>query len=135
MRDSGAISNPAIPIAARMLTLRDGDRDVPVEIRIFAPLLEADGSWGCGFEIGWPERPKEMTIYGVDAMQALVLALQAIGVQLYTSEYRIGKPVLGQAGQRLRLSGRLDPARSADRRRQEIFVKAEGPAGFPLARE
>ena len=74
-------------IASRTLTWRDGERDVPVEIRIFAPQLQPEGSWGCRFEIAWPDRPKDMTVYGFDRMQALVLALQTIGVQIYTSEY------------------------------------------------
>jgi hypothetical protein len=74
-------------IATRTLTWRDGERDVPVEIRIFAPQLGPEGSWACRFEIQWPDRPKEMTICGFDAIQALVLALQTIAVHVYTSEY------------------------------------------------
>src|SRR6476619_8392765 len=74
-------------VASRTLTWRDGRRDLPVEIRIFAPVLGPEGSWGCRFEVGWPSGPKEVTIYGADAMQALVLALQIIAVHIYTSEY------------------------------------------------
>ena len=74
-------------IANRTLIWRDGEREAPVDIRIYAPELGPEGSWGCRFEIAWPDRPKEMTVYGFDAMQALVLGLQTIGVQIYTSEY------------------------------------------------
>ena len=73
-------------IATRILKLhRDkGDADVPV--RIFSP-EESGNSWGCRYEIDWPERQKTGTAYGADAIQALELALRMIGTDLYTSSY------------------------------------------------
>jgi hypothetical protein len=85
-------------IATRVLKLRqpDGEREVP--IRIFAPEPDAN-SWICRFEIGWPEAPLRRYAGGVDAVQALHLALQMIGVLLYTSEYHeAGKLMFQESG-------------------------------------
>ena len=77
-------------IATRTLHLQHGERDVDVPIRIFAP--ETDGSaWSCGYEIDWPEGTRRSTVYGVDAVQALELALRTIGTEIYISEYHKSK--------------------------------------------
>lgn len=73
-------------IATRTLKLRSstGDRDVP--IIIFAP--ERDGpAWKCGYEIRWPERTWSSHAGGLDSTQALVLALQKIGIEIYYSDH------------------------------------------------
>jgi hypothetical protein len=63
--------------------MTDGEATVPV--RIFAP--EAiRGHWRCRCEIDWPGAPWVDQTYGFDAVQALVLALNGIGMELYTSE-------------------------------------------------
>jgi hypothetical protein len=73
-------------IASRTLTLRDAPGDASVEVSIFVP--EPDGgSWTCRYEIGWPHGKWESFGAGVDAMQALTIALQKIGVEIYFSEY------------------------------------------------
>ena len=71
-------------IAMRVLTLRNeaGARAVPV--RIHAP-EEEGGHWICRYEIEWPDHTVKRHGAGVDAVQALVLALQFIGAELYTS--------------------------------------------------
>jgi len=74
-------------IATRILKLRQADGETEIPVRIYAPQPEASGSWACRFEIAWPERPSDKTIFGVDAMQSLVLALQLIGFEIYTSDY------------------------------------------------
>jgi hypothetical protein len=73
-------------IATRTLKLqRDGDA-IDIGIRIFAP--RASGrDWSCRFEIDWPDGRLSRGAYGVDSMQALVLALQMIGADIYTSAY------------------------------------------------
>ena len=58
-----------------------------IEIRIFAPESELSGSWSCRYEIDWPDRPRSMTAWGKDTVQALVIALNMIGSEIYTSEY------------------------------------------------
>ena len=73
-------------IATRVLKWRHAGGEVEVPIRIFAP--ESTGkAWGCRYEIDWPGRPKRMTAAGFDGVQALILALQMIGAELYTSSY------------------------------------------------
>lgn len=74
-------------IARRILKLREMDRDIDVAVKIFLPQEMPDQAWSCRYEIDWPDRPSSKEIYGVDAAQALIIALQIIGVELYTSEH------------------------------------------------
>jgi hypothetical protein len=73
-------------IATRMLKIKDEDefRDMP--ICIFEP-EEQGGSWSCRYEIDWPEGRESREIWGIDPVQALLLACQMIGAELYTSDY------------------------------------------------
>lgn len=74
-------------IATRTLTLdSDSGGDVEIPIQIFAP-EQNPNSWICRFAIGWPGGKVEQWAAGEDAMQALVHALQMIGVIIYTSEH------------------------------------------------
>ena len=73
-------------IAERILMLRRGSADVQVPIRIFAP--EPDGSaWRCRYEIGWPDGVRKRFAGGGDSVQAICLALQMIGADIYTSPH------------------------------------------------
>jgi hypothetical protein len=72
-------------IAKRVLTIQDGAVDKSVPIRIYAP--EFDGGWRCRYEIGWPDGAWTSAAGGVDAVQALHLALQKIGTEIYFSEH------------------------------------------------
>jgi hypothetical protein len=74
-------------IATRTLLLRDNDIDHDVVIGVFAPVPDRDGGWSCTYEIGWPDRKRTMTAGGVDAVQALLSALQMIGAELYASDH------------------------------------------------
>jgi hypothetical protein len=74
-------------VAKRSLKVRNADGETEVPIRIFAPEELAERSWGCRYEIDWPNRRKAMTAHGVDSVQALELALRMIGAELYTSSY------------------------------------------------
>jgi Domain of unknown function (DUF6968) len=73
-------------IATRVLTVRDGETETKVPVRLFAPVHEGR-SWGCRYEIDWPDRRKTVTARGVDSVQALWIALQMVGAELYTSAY------------------------------------------------
>lgn len=73
-------------IASRQLKIHHPGKDVDVEIRLFKPTHE-DGSWTCNYEIDWPTGIRKSYGSGVDAIQAMLLALQKIGIELYTSEY------------------------------------------------
>jgi hypothetical protein len=71
-------------IATRSLVLQD--RNVEIPIRIFAP-EKAKIDWICRFEIGWPEGKAERWGAGSDAVQSLLIALQMIGTEIYTSRH------------------------------------------------
>ena len=73
-------------IASRVLTVLEGEAETKVPIRLFAPVHEGR-SWGCRYEIDWPDRQKTVTAHGVDSAQALHIALQMVGAELYTSRY------------------------------------------------
>jgi hypothetical protein len=75
-----------MPIATRTLTLRRTSGDVEIPIRIFAPEQKA-GDWSCQFEIAWPDGTWTMAAGGVDAVQALHIALQLVGAQIYASDH------------------------------------------------
>jgi hypothetical protein len=74
-------------IASRMLTLRDGDSETAIPIRLFAPEQQDPRAWSCCYEIGWPEGKKSREVWGVDSFQAIILTLHAIGTDIYTSTY------------------------------------------------
>ena len=73
-------------IATRQLKLKRDNDLVDVDIRIFAP--EGSGRvWSCRYEIDWPEGRQVMDAGGIDAVQAILLAFQMIGADIYTSSY------------------------------------------------
>jgi uncharacterized protein DUF6968 len=73
-------------IATRKLDARIQGHDTAVQIRIFQPVCENE-AWTCEYEIDWPSGAKSGRAVGVDAIQAILLALQKVGVTLYTSDY------------------------------------------------
>lgn len=85
-------------IASRTLKLREATQARDVPVRIYAP--ERGGiDWMCRFEIDWPTGRAERWGAGVDAVQALVSALQMIGAELYASEaHRSGALCLDEPG-------------------------------------
>jgi hypothetical protein len=74
-----------VVIASRTLTMEVDGRDVAVPVTLYAPVDKTD-HWCCEFEIGWPDEPKLGKGNGIDAVQALLIALQLVGIALYTSE-------------------------------------------------
>jgi uncharacterized protein DUF6968 len=81
---SESSANQNMIIATRHLIFRDKGRTTDIPIRIHAP-ERAEVDWICRFEIGWPEGKVERWGTGVDAVQALLFALQMIGAEVYTS--------------------------------------------------
>ncbi|WP_024277338.1 hypothetical protein [Xanthobacter sp. 126] len=73
-------------ILTHTLHLNRPSGKVPIEIRLYQP-LPTGASWICNFEIDWPEVRLARHGVGEDALQALVIALQMIGAQIYTSPY------------------------------------------------
>jgi len=86
-------------IATRLLRLRDGETEIQIPIRIFAP--EGGGrEWSCQYEIDWPEGTQVMQAFGVDSIQAILLAFQMIGADIYTSSYhQSGRLMFDEPGQ------------------------------------
>lgn len=70
----------------RTLTYASESGDIPVPITIDAP-RQGERDWSCAYEIGWPDGPRRSFGYGIDTTQAMLLALKAIGTDLYTSDY------------------------------------------------
>lgn len=71
-------------VASRILMCRQDGGDIEIPIRVHAP-ERAEVDWICRFEIGWPQEPAARWGTGVDAVQALLFALQMIGAEIYTS--------------------------------------------------
>jgi protein-disulfide isomerase-like protein with CxxC motif len=72
-------------VASRVLTMETDGGDVEVPVSIYQPIDKGD-HWRCEYEIGWPDRRKHFTAGGIDAVQALLLAAQMVGVELYVSD-------------------------------------------------
>ena len=74
-------------IATRVLQIiAAGSDSFSVEIRVFKPVVD-DRSWACHYEIDWPNATRESAAHGVDAVQAINLAMAKIGTELYASSY------------------------------------------------
>ncbi len=43
--------------------------------------------WICRYEIDWPGQKKSRFAAGIDSIQALILAMQQIGIEMYASDY------------------------------------------------
>ena len=74
-------------IASRILTLRVRSGTVEIPIKVYAPECEKPRVWRCRYDIGWPEGKHSFAAYGVDSMQAAVIALGTIGAEIYSSNY------------------------------------------------
>jgi hypothetical protein len=73
------------PIAQRILSAHDrGSHRVVVPVTIYQPRAAGD-DWRCAYEIAWPGLPRRGAVFGVDSVQALLLAMQTIGALLYTA--------------------------------------------------
>jgi hypothetical protein len=68
-------------LATRTLTLREGDHEREIAIRIFAPERLDAAAWSCPYEIDWPDGARKFAVHGADAVQALELALKMIGAE------------------------------------------------------
>lgn len=73
-------------IASRSLHFRQDGRDIAIPVNVFAPQIDGN-AWSCQYEIGWPGETRRSEAVGIDSVQALVLALQKIGTEIYTSDF------------------------------------------------
>lgn len=74
-------------IAQRTLQITDANgTKTQVGVRILLPRLNGT-SWVCEYEIDWPTATRRSSAGGVDSVQALTLAMQKVGTELYASPY------------------------------------------------
>ena len=73
-------------IAERRLIVIGPSGDTEVPVRLFQPEND-EGMWICRYEIDWPSEKRSYFAGGVDLLQALILALQMIGAEIYASTY------------------------------------------------
>jgi hypothetical protein len=73
-------------VISHMLYLKAGNDEIPVEIRVFKPVLK-EGIWRCRYEIDWPEGLVAMEAGGIDELQSLTSALMMVGVEIYRTSY------------------------------------------------
>ncbi len=74
-------------IAQRTLTGVFDGKVAEVEIRLFLPERHLNGEdWECRYEIEWPITPRSHVVNGVDAMQALLLAMACTAADLYAGQ-------------------------------------------------
>jgi hypothetical protein len=84
-------------ICERTLKLRHEGGYRPVSVRLFLP-AKLEEAWGCRWEIHWPDRMRSGEAFGQDGMQAVVLALQAIGSEIYASAEHASGQLLWSEG-------------------------------------
>jgi len=73
-------------IASRVLKCRVQSDLIEVPVRVLQP-ESVPGGWLCRYQIEWPNGRRAGYGSGVDAVQALLIALMNIGAELYASEY------------------------------------------------
>jgi hypothetical protein len=74
-------------IASRLLKVRSPRGDTEVCVRLFIPEELVTGNWSCRYEIDWPHGQRVHAAQGLDSIQAVFLAMQMIGAEIYASEY------------------------------------------------
>ena len=72
-------------IASRELRVMGASGELVVPVRLYRP-EQSGQAWSCSCEIDWPDGRSASAAFGLDAVQALTLALQMIGAKIYTSE-------------------------------------------------
>ncbi|WP_058833610.1 DUF6968 family protein [Luteimonas abyssi] len=83
--------DPTQPFVQRVFEL-DGRA---LAVRFFAPRREPTGEYCCAWTIAWPDGAAEDRTFGEDAVQALMLAMQAAHMDLTGSAvYQAGRLTL-----------------------------------------
>ena len=73
-------------IISHHIYLRTGAQETAIAITISKP-ERLEKAWACRYAINWPDGQRRCEAIGFDQLQALVLALQIIGAEIYTSTY------------------------------------------------
>ncbi len=87
-------------IAVRHYSLVENGRPAEVTVRLFQPEPYPDElNYRCRFQVEWPSKTQDLHAGGVDAIQALILALQMLGAIINTSDaVKEGKLVWHEPG-------------------------------------
>lgn len=72
-------------ILNRMLKIDAEGCQTEIPVRIYLPVDLGD-HWQCEYEIGWPDNTRRRKVFGIDSIQSLLIALQTVGIEIYTSE-------------------------------------------------
>lgn len=75
-------------IGARIFTLTTPSGDVGIQVSIETP-TGSGREWTCAYSISWPSGTRTKMAHGVDAIQALHLALLLVGTDLYSSNEHV----------------------------------------------
>jgi hypothetical protein len=73
-------------IGMRAIPLAGTDKQAVV-VTIHAP-FEEDGMWCCKYQIALPEQKKNRVAYGIDSLQALMLAVDGMQAEVLGIELR-----------------------------------------------
>jgi len=85
-------------IATRRLALAEDGKRIEFDVTLHAPELDGE-CWACAYSVAWPDGTVVGRGYGHDAVQAISLTLQRIGVDLYMSDHhRAGRLVWERPG-------------------------------------
>jgi len=75
-------------IVSHRIFLRTSSGEAAIRIDIHEPGKQ-EKVWSCRYDIDWPEGKRTFQAVGFDALQSLVLALQMIGAEIYSSAYHL----------------------------------------------
>jgi hypothetical protein len=91
---------PVVIIAERTLFIATSSAPaMPIAVRLYAP-EKAANDWSCTYEIDWPEGLRRFSVFGMDGVQALLLASKCVGSELYASKHHAdGSLVWHEKGQ------------------------------------
>lgn len=84
-------------IATRLLKMSAEKAEIEIPIRIFAPEQGEGGGWFCRYEIDWPHGKWSSAGWGSDSVQAILLTMQKIGIEIYVSEYHKSGKLMWEA--------------------------------------
>lgn len=94
----GFLQRLTMVILNRMLKIDAECDQTDVPVKIYLPVDMGD-HWQCEYEIGWPDNARRSKGYGIDSIQSLLITLQKIGIEIYTSKaHESGKLVWLERG-------------------------------------
>jgi hypothetical protein len=81
-------------ILQRNLKTAAGGTNIDIPVKLYLPVQDQGGDFRCDYEIGWPAETRKYQAYGVDSIQSVLLALQMIAIELYTSDLHKSKQLM-----------------------------------------